>query len=256
MSEFSPNTPISFSYMPIVRLKDFSIYGYEVLVRFDGTPPSDTQKRILEIESRGEAPILDARVFSLLEAGLRHRDFLHGLKVSVNVSGQSVSDPSFVRNVRRLLKCCEDPSRLIFEITETAPITNMPNARVFSSAVHSKLSAISMDDYGSGYSNAERFRSLPFDGLKIDGSFVQTWHEDEASRMYVANAVMLARTNGATTTAEFISGPQDVEMARFLGVEFGQGYYFGKPEPWPVDPDTLSKELVDKFPGSVFYPGR
>lgn len=247
MLPINTDSTFSFVYQPIVRLSDFYVHSYEALVRFDDLHAFETQDKILDLEEKGDVCFFDANALAQFSKILTSGDILYGRNLNLNISARSISEALFLANVKNFLASCPDPSRVTFELTETAPITDRKAARDFASLIHGSAASLSLDDYGIGCSTAKRFLSLPFHQLKLDGTFIRSWHESEMARNIVTQAIALARARNATTTAEFISSSQDVDMARALGIDFGQGFYFGGPKTVPVDPDALTKSILSSF---------
>jgi len=241
------DSTFSFVYQPIVRLSDFYVHSYEALVRFDDLEAFETQGQILDLEEKGGVCFFDAKALAQLSKILSSGDILYGRNLNLNISAQSISDESFLPDIRRFLADCSNPSRFTFELTETAPISDMDAAMSLALLIHRQFASLSLDDYGAGCSTAKRFLSLPFHGLKLDGSLIRSWHESAIARDRVIKAVALAKGLKANTTAEFISSSHDVDMARSLGIDFGQGFYFGRPQANPVNPDELTESIRSSF---------
>lgn len=89
---------------------------------------------------------------------------------------------------------------------------------------------VSMDDFGTGYSSLGSLHQLPIDMLKIDHSFVRRLQSDEDSAKIIKTIVLLAHDLDLTTTAEGIETSEQLDYLRDLGCEYGQGYYFAKPQ--------------------------
>ena len=88
---------------------------------------------------------------------------------------------------------------------------------------------IAIDDFGSGYSNFERLLEYSPDILKIDGSLIKNIETDEFSRNLVETIVMFAKRQGLQTIAEYVENEKIYNILTELGVDYSQGYYFGKP---------------------------
>ena len=98
----------------------------------------------------------------------------NGPRVAINLSALSVTDPAMLAHVERCLsREGADPSRLVIEITETAAISDMGRARAFCQGLAALGCEVALDDFGAGYGSFHYLTQLPFDYLKIDGSFVR-----------------------------------------------------------------------------------
>lgn len=153
--------------------------------------------------------------------------------ISLNLSGQSVGDRSFHLHALGLLEQAGEEicSRLCFEITETAAITNLADASSFIERVRQKKVRVALDDFGAGASSFGYLKRFPVDYLKIDGQFIRDLIDDPLNDATVRCFVEVARVLGIQTVAEYVG--DDAVMAKLMeiGVDFGQGFHIHKPEP-------------------------
>jgi PAS domain S-box-containing protein len=155
-----------------------------------------------------------------------------GIAVQCNVSGHSVSDPSFVDHIRdEVAGHGADPATIVFEITETAIISDEPAARAFVERLHALGCKIALDDFGTGYGAFSYLKQLPIDYLKIDIEFVRDAGIDPASRGVVRAIVELARGIGISTVAEGVEDEETLILMRNLRVDYVQGFHIGRPAP-------------------------
>lgn len=151
---------------------------------------------------------------------------------AINLSGQSLADKLFTTQVVEKLSAKNiDPQRLCFEITETSAIANLNNATEFLSKLQQLGCYTSLDDFGSGLSSFGYLRNLPINYLKIDGMFIKQIAEDETSRVMVKAIHSIGKTMGLKTIAEFVENSEIADILTEMGVDYAQGYYYGKPEP-------------------------
>ena len=153
--------------------------------------------------------------------------------LSVNLSGQSVGDRAFHRQVIEKLgtlppSICQ---RLCFEITETAAVTNLADAALFIEQVRALGVRISLDDFGAGASSFGYLKKLRVDYLKIDGQFIKDLVDDPLDDAAVRCFVDVARVVGVKTVAEFVDREAVLQRVQALGIDFAQGYHLHKPEP-------------------------
>lgn len=170
-------------------------------------------------------------------------------RCSINVSGQSVSDPEFLPEVvDRVERAGVDPRRLCLEITETAPIADFPTARAFAGALRSHGCQIALDDFGTGSSNLLMLAPLEMDFLKIDGGFIRHLPQREDHARLVEGIVKFADTVGLRTVAECVETKGQHDCLTGMGVDFIQGYYKEgaprivdaepvQPAPWRDEPE-------------------
>jgi EAL domain-containing protein (putative c-di-GMP-specific phosphodiesterase class I) len=155
-----------------------------------------------------------------------------GPRVEINLSGASMGDPEILRTIEHELhETGLDPSRVIFEITETTAITNMGRAREFSDALVDLGCGFALDDFGAGFGSFYYLKHVPFDILKIDGEFVRECCSTKTDRLVIKAVVDIARGLGTQTVAEHVGDDATVRLLRRLGVTHGQGFHLGEPRP-------------------------
>ncbi|HEY0662324.1 MAG TPA: EAL domain-containing protein [Lysobacter sp.] len=219
---------------------------YEVLVRLvDADGKVYSPGAFLPAAERyGQSVAIDRKVvdlvFEQLTANPRH---LKALELChINVSGPSISDAGFRAHVVDLLESgVVPPRKLCFEITETAAIGNLAEARAFIDAVRSRGCLISLDDFGSGLSSFGYLKNLTIDILKIDGIFVRDMAHDEIDFALVRSICDIGRTLGKRTIAEWVETEAVRSRLEEVGVDFVQGYAIHKP--------CLLSELMRTAPG-------
>jgi diguanylate cyclase (GGDEF)-like protein/PAS domain S-box-containing protein len=155
-----------------------------------------------------------------------------GMLLEVNLSAKSLGDPLFPGWVeQRLAASGIDASRLIFEITETAAIANMDEAKEFVNRLTRLGCRFALDDFGAGFGSFHYVKYLPIHYLKIDGDFVRNLSESSTDQSVVKAIVQLARGLGKRTIGEFVGDPRTVALLREYGVDYAQGYHVGVPLP-------------------------
>lgn len=220
----------------IARVGDPGYLHYEVLVRMrdsDGTLHLPGQF-MPAVERYGMAVTLDRHVLGLL---FRHLQVCpaHVRQLglcNVNVSAQSIAEPSFLAFVCDLLERNRVlASKLCFEITETAAISNLSQARAFIDAVKARGCRLALDDFGSGLSSFGYLRQLPADMLKIDGAFVRDMDVDPVSHATVRAITELGRELQMEVVAEWVESSEVAGALTRLGVQGLQGYAIERPQP-------------------------
>ena len=150
----------------------------------------------------------------------------------VNLSGRSIGDPGLLELIeQRLAQTGVSPSWLIFEVTETSAVANIPRARDFGERLSELGCRFALDDFGAGFGSFYYLKHLPFDYLKIDGEFVRNCVGNATDRLIIESVVGIARGLHKQTIAEFVGDEETVRMLGDLGVDFAQGYHTGKPAP-------------------------
>jgi PAS domain S-box-containing protein len=165
-----------------------------------------------------------------------------GLAVEVNVSGRSISAPGLVDHIRHAIqRTGADARKLVFEITETALVSDDPAARVFVESLHALGCKIALDDFGTGYGGFTYVKQLPVDFLKIDIEFVRDVRTNSASRNVIQAIVSLAAGFGLETVGEGVEDEESLNLLRELGVDYGQGFYIGRPAPLETEYQPTSE---------------
>jgi EAL domain-containing protein (putative c-di-GMP-specific phosphodiesterase class I) len=152
------------------------------------------------------------------------------VRFSINLSGKAFEDAALLPMIRELLDDSSiDPSRVCFEITETAAIAKLSEAEKFISALKTMGCQFALDDFGAGFSSFAYLKSLPVDKLKIDGTFVQGMADSQIDQAMVHSMNQVAHALGKQTIAEYVEDAATLELLRDFGVDYAQGNYIGKP---------------------------
>ena len=151
---------------------------------------------------------------------------------SINLSALSLCDPDFKTFALELLSNASMPcSKLCFEITETAAISNMDQAKDFIQALRKVGCRFALDDFGSGLASFAYLKDIPVDMIKIDGSFVCDLVISPVDQAMVRSICDIVAMMGKQTTAECVENRETLDVLLSLGVDYVQGYYFGYPQP-------------------------
>ena len=157
-------------------------------------------------------------------------------QVTLNLSAVSLREPGLAQQVlASIAQHGVRPDLLCFEITETQAIGNLAQAREFMQTLHDAGCRFSLDDFGSGYASFAYLRELPFDTLKIDGLFVRDMQTEPTHQAMVRSMVDMARLLDKPVVAEFVETESVALLLAELGVQWGQGYHFHRPEPLTFD---------------------
>jgi len=168
--------------------------------------------------------------------------------LSINLSGQSISDPEFQQFlIARLQQPGLDLQGLCFEVTETSAITHLQNSIAFFEVLRNLGVRVSLDDFGSGMSSFTYLKNLPVDYLKIDGQFMRALSSDSFDQATVRAICEVARATGKRTVAEGIETEEVATMLREFGVDYGQGFLWHMPAPLA----TLHEHLPGARSGSA-----
>lgn len=149
--------------------------------------------------------------------------------IAVNVSGASLCDPRLIEDVRGAIAEGLNPAWLDFEITETAAISNMDNARAFAETVTGMGCGLGLDDFGTGFSSFSYLKELPIQHLKIDLEFIRELPSSPTDQRLVQALVQFAKAFGQETVAEGIENSETLALVRAFEVDYAQGFHIGEP---------------------------
>ena len=152
--------------------------------------------------------------------------------IAINLSAKLLQMSEVVELVSRAMNIWgAEPATLVFEVTESAMMSDPDAALRTLSALHELGITLSIDDFGTGYSSLAYLRNLPVEELKIDKSFVLHMTEDQQDRKIVQSIIDLAHNLEMRVVAEGIENQQTLDMLIAMGCDYGQGYYIGRPMP-------------------------
>jgi EAL domain-containing protein (putative c-di-GMP-specific phosphodiesterase class I) len=220
------------AFQPVVTLANGTVHHHEVLARFaEGESPFGLIRLAEELDLIERFDMV--MVETVIER-LKQRDAA-GLQLAVNISGQSIMSPTFVEALTRLLKKSPDCARrLIFEVTESAALTDLPLADRHIQALRKAGFPVCLDDFGAGAASFSYLRMLTVDAVKIDGQYIRELGRSERDADLVRHLVALCRSLNIKTTGEMVETADTVDRLKELGVDYGQGWIFGKPESVPL----------------------
>ena len=245
-------------YQPILNIENNVIQHYEVLIRM--REPGSGQIRMPGkfIEIAEQVGLIQSIDHFVIQQGIKHLSRLQkqGLKVkfAINLSGSVVDAPVLLPFLKRLLKKYElDPSGLIFEVTETAAVSNLQQAKLMMTAVKALGCQFSLDDFGVGFASFNYMRQLPIDIIKIDGIFIKDLDKNADDQLFVKALIDVAKGLGKKTIAEFVENKDILTLLRQYGVDYAQGYHIGRPEPkihddqnWQPPEDDIPMQIKIK----------
>jgi len=149
--------------------------------------------------------------------------------IAINVSGASLCDSRLIEDVQAAIAEGLNPAWLDFEITETAAISNMENARLFAQTVTEMGCGLGLDDFGTGFSSFSYLKELPVQHLKIDIEFIRNLPRSPTDQRLVGALVQFAKAFGQETVAEGIEDADTLALVRGYEVDYAQGFHIGEP---------------------------
>jgi EAL domain-containing protein (putative c-di-GMP-specific phosphodiesterase class I) len=218
------------AFQPIVQLSGRKVHHYEALLRFArGISPAD---RILFAEQTGIVEDIDVavlcRAIEMIERSVNPRPI-----IAVNLSGCSLQRAAFRDEIERLLA----PSlakNVMLEVTESSIIDRKDDVARFLQSVRKTGYRICLDDFGAGASSFDYLKAFAVDFIKIDGKYVRGIVSSERDQAFVTAMTDLARRLSIAVIAEQVETEDQGTALLKLGVEYAQGYLFGRPGQLPT----------------------
>jgi diguanylate cyclase (GGDEF)-like protein len=217
-------------FEPQIDLLTGEIIGFEVLARWDHPLSGliEPDRFIPVAEEHGLIGRLSEQV--ILAAMQQAAGWDPTIKLSVNISPIQLTDSWLAQRIVRLLAEAGFPAeRLVVEITESSLFADLDLARAIVTSLKNQGVKLALDDFGTGFSSLAHLRSLPFDVIKIDRSFVSTVANDPESAAIVRAVTTLADALKVPVTVEGIEDAATHAAVAGFGCAVGQGWYFGKP---------------------------
>lgn len=220
-------------FQPKVDLKTGRITGAEALARWMH-PEQGIVSPYAFIPLLEQSGNIDELTFLMLEKSAAACRSLHEeghkITVSVNLSLTSLDDTALANKITRVVQDAGlEPRHVILEITETAAMTDVAHALENLARLCMKGFALSIDDYGTGYSSLQQLTRIAFSELKIDRSFVKDFADNESLRIVVESSIDMARRLQVKSVAEGVETKRDWDMLKSAGCDTAQGYFIAKP---------------------------
>jgi diguanylate cyclase (GGDEF)-like protein len=216
-------------FQPIVDLSDGSIFEYEVLMRVKtGNGEIITPGQFLEVAKK-------IAIYEKLSRALIEKAFQisaeTGARISVNLSTEDLASKNTIQWIVNSLQKYNLKDKVCFEIVETEAFSDLKVLEEFYHKIKELGALLAIDDFGSGYSNYEYLATVKPDIVKIDGSLITKILKSEDVEKLVRHIVAFSKDLGIKTAAEFISSEEIYRKVKELGIDYGQGYFFGRPTP-------------------------
>jgi len=216
-------------FQPIINNKTQKVEKYESLVRLiDDDSNVISPFEFLDASKRGS--YYNKITQRVLENSF---EILKSIRteLSINLSTLDIERKEMRELIYSLLENNKkDRNRLVFELLEDERVKDFTSVKLFIKKVKSMGVSIAIDDFGAGYSNFERLLEFEPDLLKIDGTLIKNIITDEYSQNVVETIVAFAKRQNIKTIAEYVENKEIFDYLNNLGVDYSQGYYFGKPE--------------------------
>jgi PAS domain S-box-containing protein/diguanylate cyclase (GGDEF)-like protein len=218
-------------YQPIVDVKTGKIHKYEALARIVDNDICMTPNEFLPAATRQNLLITITK--NMIQKACQQFQNTN-IRFSINLSADDLREDYLVGFMEQKIDLYKiKPSQITFEILENLTLIENENSLVLDNLVELKNMgySIAIDDFGSDRSNFARILTLQCDYLKIDGMFISGCDIDPQKRQIVQAISKLAQQLNIKTIAEFVSSESIYETIKTIGIDYAQGYYFGKPAP-------------------------
>jgi EAL domain-containing protein (putative c-di-GMP-specific phosphodiesterase class I) len=228
------------AFQAVVLLKDSSLHHHEVLVRFgaEGSP-------FPTIKMAEELDLIESLDGAILEETLTHLLREPELLLAVNVSGRSLMSDGYVDGALKLV--AQNPSikgRLLFELTESAAVEDLAEADRRLQSLRVAGCKVCLDDFGAGAASLAYLQQLTLDLLKIDGRYIRDLQHGGREATFVRHLVNMCAELKVATLAEMVEGKEAEEAVRKAGVDYAQGWLYGRAGDAPINQAQLTAFLA------------
>jgi EAL domain-containing protein (putative c-di-GMP-specific phosphodiesterase class I) len=243
-------------YQPVVHLVTREVHHYEALLRPLFTPDGTiqtTQDFVTFAEAVGLSEELDLAVMK--QALMSMTNAPHA-SIAVNMSGLSMQSVPFRDRMMDLLTGATTPiaGRMLVELTETADIEDVACAAESVANLRALNIPVCIDDFGAGSAAFRYLREFRVDYVKLDGAYVRGALHNAREHGFLLSMVELANFVGAKVIAETIETEPQAKLMREVGVEYGQGWLFGRPGSLPGSRSGQSSQAALSEPRAAATP--
>ena len=145
------------------------------------------------------------------------------------------------RNSEQFANIHFSKQQIIFEVTETAALSDVSAASQLITDIRQLGCKFALDDFGVGFSSFLYLKQLKVDFVKIDGAFIQSLPNSHENQIFVKAFQQVAQDLGLKTIAEYVGDDNTIDLLRSYGVDYGQGYHIGQPQ--PIEKSLLGEHL-------------
>ncbi len=223
-------------HQPQIDLKTLRVCGSECLLRWQHKTEGLIPPAVFIDIAQDTGLINELTLWTLNTALIQHQDIIDNGNtnhmLSINISGKDVSSAIFYQQVVDILAATEiSPDKIIFEITESATITDNEQALISINLFNELGITMSIDDFGSSHSSLAHINNLPFNELKIDRQFVENACQSRKTKVIVQTMAKMGKSLGLEVVAEGINSLADEQAMKAFGCDIGQGYYYAEAMP-------------------------
>ena len=231
-------------FQPILDINTLDVIGYEVLARMENETEIKAANKFISpslklgIAERIDEIVQKKAIEIMAKKGLKDKYLFF------NLSKEYIQNPAKIFKFEEFLFKNRFPSdRIVFEITEEEAINEINVVKEVIRIAKEKNIKFALDDFGTGYSNFIYLRYFDVEILKLDGSLIKNIDKDIDNQIIIEGIAHICRKKGIRLLAEMVETKEELETLREIGVDYVQGYYFGRP----------SSEPMLKAKGNVLY---
>ncbi len=245
------NKALSVLFQPIVDFQSQSILGYESLIRGPSDSALHNPVMLFDV-ARREGALTELDLLCKRKGIYEFKAKCLPGKLFLNTTPQGLLEPDHRTGLtlEYLLKIGIRPENVVIELTEQYPTTDFSVVCHALEHYRSMGFEIAIDDLGAGYSGLTRWAELRPDYVKIDRHFIENIHNDSVKQSFVRSIIDIAKELQCKVIAEGIEHREEYQTLVDMGVPYGQGYYFGRPQSTPAY--SLSVNLFTTAEGALF----
>ncbi len=214
-------------FQPIIDMHDGTVMKYEALARLQ-TESGEIVTPYYFLESAKED-----KTFEYFTRQMMQKVFnIYAIKktpISLNLTYDNISSDGMVSYIKNRLDTYGGEG-ITFEIVESEDILDYSIIEEFILFVKSYGCKVSIDDFGSGYSNFTNIIKLNIDYIKLDGTLIEKLNTDTNVRHMIEGLLIFAKNANIKTIAEFVSSKELAQAVKELGIDYSQGYFYGEPQ--------------------------
>ncbi len=239
------NRRIHLAWQPVVDAKTGETVFHEALIRLESNEGEPlVAGEFVDVAQRlGLIRLVDHHA---LDLALETLCAAPTAVFSLNVSFETACDPEWLSKLAQFVMSRSDiAERLIIEVTESYAADSLDEAQQFINSVRDLGCRVALDDFGAGYTSFRNLKSLAFDIIKVDGQFVENLETSNENQKFIKALVDLASLFDAQTVVEWVEDDITTDLLCEWGVDYLQGFKFGKPLrelPWPTADSGQSGE--------------
>lgn len=220
-------------YQGIYDNNEKKIHHYESLMRLEDETGKIYYPSDFLDAARSFGLLYDSMSLQMIRKVFENFKKHKGVSVSMNLGIRDIKNRTITSFIYDMLATIDHPENFVFEILENEDIADYNELVAFVDRIHELGAKISIDDFGSGYSNLEHLISINMDYIKIDGSIVKRCCEDKGAENLIAliSAWREMSLEGVKIVAEFVENEEIQAKLQEYYIDYSQGYLFSKPAP-------------------------